>query len=50
MIRIYRSPAPTALTRRGPHQTQLDCADYEAAPEDYKSGSQTLFLQGVLQE
>ena len=39
MIRIHRTkPAPAVLRRLGPPQTELDCAAYEEAPEEYRSG------------
>ena len=41
MIRIHRAkPAPAVLRRLGPPQTELDCAAYEQAPEEYRSGRQ----------
>ena len=39
MIWIYRTyPAPIKLTLRGSPQTQRDCADYDKAPDEFKSG------------
>ena len=40
MIRIQRKhPAPASLQRNGPPQTKLDCAAFDKAPNDYRSGS-----------
>ena len=38
MIRVFRiNPAPAKLLQLGPPQTELDCAAYDEAPEEYKS-------------